>query len=226
MKTLEQLIQGYEQFRTQYCPSHRDLLAQLARGQQPQVMLITCADSRIEPALIFQADPGDLFVLRNAGNLVPPFSDHASAEAGTIEFAVLGLKVRHIVVMGHTQCGAVRAMLQLDSLRSQLPWLCRCLEPSLRVSALAQTHARSLSDEERLHWAVRFNVLVQLDNLLTHPAVVAAVARCELALHGWLYSIETGEIYAYRQDTAQFAPLQDTGGQPISSHWPVRLTPS
>ncbi len=223
MKALHQLLDGYKDFCEHYCPGHREQLAELAKGQQPQVMLITCADSRIEPGLIFHAEPGDLFVLRNAGNIVPAFGQSASAEAGTIEFAVLGLKVQDIVVMGHTQCGAVRAMLNFEQMRSQLPALCRSLEPNLRVATLAQAHPDASTAKDPLELAVRLNVLVQVDNLLTHPAVAAAVENGTARLHAWLYSIETGQIHVYCQDRAQFMPLHEVGLQPLSFQWPLHL---
>ncbi|GBD36885.1 Carbonic anhydrase [bacterium HR36] len=224
MKTLAQLIQGYQRYCTEYCPQHQDLLAQLARGQQPQVLLITCSDSRIEPALIFQSEPGDLFVLRNAGNIVPPYGDRSTAEAGTIEFAVLGLQVRNIVVMGHTQCGAVRALLQLEAVRAQLPCLCQYLQAAARVPALAQVRAADVPPEQQFRLAVYQNVLVQLDNLLTHPAVAAAVARGQLALHGWVYHIETGAIHAYQHSTGRFLPLEQAALEPVHTEWPFDLS--
>jgi carbonic anhydrase len=222
MKTLDQLLQGYQRFCAEYCPQHRELLAQLSRGQQPQVLLITCSDSRIEPGRIFQSEPGDLFVLRNAGNMVPPYSDRSSAEAGTIEFAVLGLKVRDIIVMGHTQCGAVRALLQLETVRTQLPSLCKYLELAARVPALATSRVGSSDPDKQLRLAVYENVLVQLDNLLTHPGVAVAVENGQVRLHGWVYHIETGQIDAYHHSSGQFLPLQQAPTEPVRCPWPLQ----
>ncbi|MCS7167937.1 MAG: carbonic anhydrase [Gemmatales bacterium] len=224
MKNLQDLIIGYQRFQAEYCPKHQDLLAQLSRGQQPQVLLITCSDSRIEPGLIFQTEPGDLFVLRNAGNMVPPYGDRNSAEAGTIEFAILGLKVHDIVVMGHTQCGAVRALLQLENVRNQLPCLCQYLAMSARVPAIISARSQEADAEKQFRLAVYQNVLVQLDNLLTHPAVASAVERGQVALHGWVYHIETGAIDAYHHSTGQFLPLQQAPSEPVHSEWPLKLT--
>lgn len=223
MKTLSELIQGHQKFLSHYCPQHRELLAQLAQGQHPQVLLITCSDSRIEPGLIFQAEPGDLFVLRNAGNVIPPYGERGTSEAGTIEFAVLGLKVKHIVVMGHTQCGAVRALLELDVIRSQFPCLSQYLQVAARVAAWVQARSAQQLPPDKLRLAVYKNVLVQLDNLLTHPAVAAAIEQQQLALHGWVYHIETGDISAYHHPTGQFISLEQASEEPIRPEWLLQM---
>jgi len=206
---MRQLLHGVRKFQHKVFPSLRERFEQLAAGQRPRTLFITCSDSRIVPELVTQTDPGELFVLRNAGNLVPPWTAEHTGEAATIEYAVRVLKVREIVVCGHSQCGAVNALLNPDSL-AELPavrhWLHHAEETR---QAVAQDEPSSGIPAERLTAAVQANVRVQIDHLRTYPAVVEAESRGELTLVGLYYKFETGEVLLLDVATGRFVPILD-----------------
>lgn len=211
---MQKLVQGIHQFQATIFRPQRELFERLAQGQQPMALFITCADSRINPNLITQTDPGELFILRNAGNIVPPYGPSPGGEAATIEFAVLGLKVQDVIVCGHTHCGAMKALLQPDSL-SDLPAL-RCWLSHAEATRRIIHTKYDLQGPALLNAAVQENVLVQLENLRTHPAVAAGVAQGTLKLHGWVYKLETGQVFAFDPDRGQFLPLGETA-QPVQA---------
>lgn len=194
---MRELQEGVTCFRRDVYPAKRTLFEKLKDGQSPHTLFITCSDSRIDPCLITQTEPGDLFVVRNAGNLVPPADGAATGEQGTIEFAVAALGVRYAVVCGHSGCGAVKGLLNRDSLGS-LPmvdsWL-RYAEPTLeRIDPAKST----------LEEAIKANVLVQMENLKTLPAVKQAVDQGKLTLLAWYYDIGDGKIDHYDPDRSAF----------------------
>lgn len=202
---MQKLIEGLLRFQTEVFNSQRELFARLSRGQSPEALFITCSDSRINPALLTQTQPGELFILRNAGNIVPPYSNGLRGEDATIEFAVVGLAVQHIVVCGHSLCGAMKALMcpeVLDDLPAMREWL-RHTNPGRRPRR-AQARQR---DDARLAALVQENVLVQLENLRTHPAVEARLARRELTLHAWVYELETGQVLGYDPGQERFRSL-------------------
>ena len=184
---MDELKKGVEKFSRDVYPWKRGLFEKLADGQAPHTLFITCSDSRIDPCLITATEPGDLFVVRNAGNLVPPAEGPATGEQGTIEYAVAALGVKYAIVCGHASCGAVQGLMNRDSLGS-LPmvdsWL-RYAEP-----VLDRIDAGSASLEE----AVKANVMVQLGHMQTLPSVSKAIDAGTLELIGWYYDIRTGGI--------------------------------
>ncbi len=177
-------------------PTKAELFGALANGQSPPTLFITCADSRIDPSLLTQTDPGDMFVVRNAGNIVPALDDDQTSNDGTaasIEYAVAALGVAHIVVCGHSCCGAMTAVAQpelVDSLPSVARWLDR---------------SGVVANGESLPELLEQNVLVQLDRLRTYPSVKAALDAGSIELHGWVYDIGSGQVRAY--DGSTFAVL-------------------
>lgn len=203
---MQKLITGLHHFQQNIFGQHRSLFERLAAGQQPEALFITCSDSRINPNLITQTKPGELFILRNAGNLVPPYGASAGGEAGTIEFAIKGLGIRDIIVCGHSHCGAMKALLEPE-LTQELPALRQWLT---NAEATRQIMREKYADREgrgQLMTAIEENVLVQLENLRTHPAVAARLAQGELNLHGWVYKLETGEVFHYDSESGQFLPV-------------------
>ncbi|MFF3365603.1 carbonic anhydrase [Streptomyces misionensis] len=174
--------------------------APLAAGQSPQALFITCSDSRVVPALITGARPGQLFELRTAGNIVPPHtSAHPTSEAATIEYAVQVLGVRDIVVCGHSHCGAVGALVRGDDLTAV---------PAVRDWLAHAAHRPSGATEDpEVAEAVQGHVLAQLLRLRSYPCVERALARDRLALHGWYYEVHTGAVRAYRAETDSFDSL-------------------
>lgn len=200
-------IEGYSHFRNEVFPAKRDLFRRLAGEQHPQALLITCADSRIVPDLILQASPGELFICRNAGNMVPSYGSSATGGVtATIEYAVMVLEIPNIIVCGHSDCGAMRALLHPEKL-TEMPavrdWLLHG-EVARRVVASEYPH---LAGEDRLAMLTEENVIAQLDHLRTHPSVAARLAGGKIKLHGWVYEIGTGYIRAFDAGQGGFVPL-------------------
>jgi carbonic anhydrase len=210
---MQKLVNGVHSFQREVFGSQRELFARLARGQEPIALFITCSDARINPHLLTQADPGDLFILRNAGNIVPPYSGHTGGEAATIEFAVAGLKVRDIIVCGHSQCGAMKGLLHREQI-SDLPAVEAWLSHAEATRRIMLEKYASLSGPELLTATVEENVLVQIENLRTHPSVAAALSAGRLNLHAWVYKIETGAVFDFNPDEGQYLPLADRVGSP------------
>ena len=205
---MQKLIKGIHHFQSETFLPMQGLFEQLAKGQQPETLFITCSDSRIDPNLLTRSKPGDLFILRNAGNIVPPHSAGNGGEAATIEFAVAALGVKDIIVCGHSHCGAMRGLLQPEQIAS-LPAVSSWLSHADTTRRIIRDNYGHLDGDRLLTAAVEENVLVQLENLRTHPAVNSRLLRGDLHLHGWVYKIETGEVFAYGVEHAQFVKLAE-----------------
>jgi carbonic anhydrase len=204
---MEKLIKGIHHFVSDVFATRRDFFRTLVDGQRPQALFITCSDSRLVPDLICQTDPGELFVIRNAGNIVPPYTPaNPSGEAATIEYAIRGLGIRDVIVCGHTRCGAMHAVGNPDA-TAQMPRVRGWLEHAQASAEIVGTCYRHLPAEAQAKVLTQENVLVQLEHLRTHPTVAAALAAGELKLHGWVYKMETGEVFAYDPVTGQFTPI-------------------
>ncbi|MEW5687000.1 MAG: carbonic anhydrase [Pseudomonadota bacterium] len=177
--------------------------------------MISCADSRVVPELIMQAEPGDLFVTRNAGNIVPPFSQANGGVSSAVEYAVVALGVRDIVVCGHSDCGAMKAFSNpaaLEKMPNVAAWLrhahaAHCVVCEAYPDLPANESTRAIALE---------NVVVQINHLRTHPSVAAAIARGDLSLHGWFFDIETGSILALDGETGRFTEVTDEGKAPVA----------
>lgn len=203
---MKKLVGGLHHFQQHVFRPQREFFEQLELGQAPEVLFITCSDSRINPNLITQTEPGELFIIRNAGNIVPPHSHDPGGEAATVEYAVEALGVTDIIVCGHSQCGAMKGLVDPASL-ARMPivreWLTNA-EATRRIVSTSYTH---LEGDELLEVLVAENVLVQIDHLRTQPAVAAALARGVLRLHAWVYDISTGVVYAYDPAEGQYEPI-------------------
>lgn len=211
---VKELVAGVHQFRSQAFRVHQALFEELAHGQNPGTLFITCSDSRIDPNLLTNAKPGSLFVLRNAGNIVPAYSGDAGGEIASIEFAVAGLKVSDIVVCGHSHCGAMKGLLHPEAL-TEMPAVADWLKHSEATRRIVRSKYKGFHGKDLLDVCTEENVLVQVENLQTHPAVAVALAEGKLSLHAWLYEIETGVVYSYDPAVSQFLPLND--GPPEST---------
>jgi carbonic anhydrase len=203
---MEQIIQGVIDFKKHAFPKRQELFNSLANTQSPDVLFITCSDSRIDPNLITQAEPGDLFICRNAGNVVPPHSNNTGAMTASIEYAVAALGVKHIVICGHSDCGAMKGALNPGAL-NELPhvaeWLGHCRGA---VEVIKERH--QCCNSGHLEEVIEENVLLQIQHLKTHPSVLAKVATGKLQIHGWIYQIETGDVICYNDTNQQFEPLE------------------
>lgn len=203
---MQKLIQGLHHFQSNIFSSQRELFERLAGGQSPDALFITCSDSRINPNLITQTQPGDLFILRNAGNIIPPFGAANGGEGATIEYAVSALGVKDIIVCGHSRCGAMSGLLSPESL-TELPTVRTWLSHAEATRRIVKENYGHLCGDALQTATVEENVLVQIENLRTHPSVAAAIARGALNLHGWVYKFETGQVFAYDPEDGQFLPL-------------------
>ena len=207
---MKKLVEGIQCFHKGSFLKKQPLFEQLAKGQEPLALFITCSDSRIDPNLLTHTEPGELFVLRNAGNIVPPYGSVRGGEAATIEYAVNVLGVDDIIVCGHSHCGAMAGRLapeSLDELPAVRDWLVHA-EDSRTI--VPEGYGHISDDSDPLMIAVEENVFVQLEHLRTHPSVAAALDRKELDLHGWVYRFETGQVFAYDSEKRQFLAIDAT----------------
>jgi carbonic anhydrase len=207
---MHRLLPGICEFHDTVFPSRRAQFEKLASGQQPTSLLITCSDSRIVPELLTQTEPGDLFVLRNAGNIVTPCSTEPSGEAATIEYALRVLRVEEMIVCGHSHCGAIGGLLRPQSLEG-LPFVEKWLVNAERVWVeMSDQSLATDPDDDILTIASKANVLVQLQHLRTYPAIAAAEAHGTLRLHGYFYRFETGEVSVLDESKRRFLPIDST----------------
>ena len=203
MKTL---IEGFKKFQSEVFQEKRLLFERLSYGQNPRALFITCSDSRVDPTLLTQTDPGELFILRNAGNIVPSYGTVVGGSTATIEYGVAVLGVQHVIVCGHTDCGVMRAILQPDQLK-ELPAVKEWLLQAEATRRIVKENYPDLSGSELLVVTTQENVRIQLDHLRTHPAVAARLRRGAVQLHGWVYSISTGEMWTYDLAGDKFVSL-------------------
>ncbi len=203
---MQRLIEGHKKFLTDVFPGRRDQFHLLAESQAPEWLFITCSDSRIVPDLILGTGPGDLFITRNAGNVVPVTGNDVDGCTATIEYAVEVLRVKHAILCGHSDCGAMKAALDRRGLE-KLPKASRWLQ---HVEA-AFTHRQPLNPEDGPHAdlasLIRGNVVAQLLNLKAQPSVARAVMEGRLVVHGWYYEILSGRIERFDENARRFVPL-------------------
>lgn len=205
---MTRIIQGVLDFQRRIFGKKRDLFEKLGKGQKPLALFITCSDSRINPDLLAQTEPGELFVLRNAGNIVPPHAEGPWAEAATIEYAVSQLRVRDIILCGHAKCGAMHGLIQPDAL-AKLPTVAGWLKHAAPVLPRVEA-AGKLDEPNKLALAIEQNVLVQLEHLRGHPAVAEALAARTLRLHGWVYHFEEGRVDTFDPLKGGFVSLDQS----------------
>lgn len=207
---MNNLMQGYSKFRKEVYPFRKQLFDGLRSGQTPETLIVCCSDSRVDLNLVTQAEPGDVFYVRNAGNLIPPPEGPDTAAGGAIEYAVGNLPIRDIVVCGHSDCGAMKALnagVAADDPTIVGRWL--------RLAA-AQTPDATGLDLDSL---IRANVIRQLDALRQHDFIAERVERDELRLWGWVYDIGASELLQLDASSGEFRPLESF--EPL----PVKTTP-
>ena len=206
---MKKIVDGIHEFQKGDFQEHLEFFQSLAKGQSPLALFITCADSRIDPNRLTRTKPGELFILRTAGNIVPPYGAVHGGEAATIEYAIAALGIEHVIVCGHSHCGAMSGLLKPESVQS-LPSVKAYLDHAAATSRIMDENYADITDfNKRLDCAVEENVLVQLENLRTHPAVAAAIGRKKLALHGWVYRFESGEVFAFDPNKRDFTLLKE-----------------
>ncbi len=203
---MQKLVHGIQRFQSQIVQPNQDFFERLAGGQNPMAMFITCSDSRINPNQLTQTEPGELFVLRNVGNIIPPSGTSNNGEAAAVEFAVEGLGIRDIIVCGHTHCGAMKGLLDMPSIKT-MQHVRKWLRHAEATQQIVEENYKHLSGQARLTVATEENVLVQIRHLQAMPPVAAALGRGEMNIYGWMYKIETGEVFQYDLNEKQFLPL-------------------
>ncbi|WAG79179.1 carbonic anhydrase [Metapseudomonas furukawaii] len=216
-EALRTIVEGFQRFRDEVFPQQEELFKKLAHEQKPRAMFITCADSRIVPELITQSSPGDLFVTRNVGNVVPPYGQMNGGVSTAIEFAVMALGVHHIIICGHSDCGAMKAVMDPQTLE-RMPTVKAWLRHAEVAKVVVQENC-GCANHESLEVLTEENVVAQLDHLRTHPSVAARLASGQLFIHGWVYDIETSVIKAYDAELGRFRPIGD-GPLPMATPRP------
>ncbi|HEY9739177.1 MAG TPA: carbonic anhydrase [Coleofasciculaceae cyanobacterium] len=201
---MKRLIQGLHEFQTNYFSAHRELFELLSHGQEPRILFITCSDSRIDPNLITQTEPGEMFIIRNAGNIIPPYGATNGGEGATVEYGVHALGIEDIIVCGHSHCGAMKGLIQIGKLAEEMPVVYEWLKHAEATRRILKEHYQEYTGEELLDAATKENVLTQLENLRTYPVIQSRLKTNQIRLHGWVYEIETGQIIEYNSSLGKF----------------------
>ncbi len=210
MPATDKLVQGYRRFRNSYYQENRERLIKLAEeGQSPKIALVSCCDSRVEPSIIMDCDPGDLFVVRNVANLVPPCeSDHSlHGTSAALEFAVTGLEVDSIIVLGHAQCGGIKSLMdrtELSNPESFIDMWMNQLEPVR--DKIIQSSPDS-TPMQRYRACELAGIVKSLEHLMTFPWIRSRVENGELMLHGWYYDLNSAELFALQTDSQEFEKI-------------------
>ncbi len=205
---MNKLLDSIVRFQNEIYPQQKQLLQALATQQSPETLFIGCSDSRVVPNQLLQTQPGELFICRNAGNIVPPHGDVVGGVSATVEYAVQLLGVKHIIVCGHSDCGAMRAVLhpeKVEKYRAVAKWL----RHAERVLAVVREMHPGLDDAATMELLIEENVATQIHNLLTHPSVAAKVKGGALEVHGLVFDIPRGEFKLYDRASEAFVPVAD-----------------
>lgn len=197
---MRKLIRGLQEFQSNYFSSHRELFEKLSEEQHPRALFITCSDSRIDPNLLTQTEPGELFIIRNAGNIIPPYGAANGGEGAAIEYAVVALGVQQIIVCGHSNCGAMKGLLQIGKLAEEMPLVYDWLRHAEATRRLIKENYQNYEGQELLDATIEENVFTQIENLRTYPAIHSKLHRGELSIYGWVYKIETGGVFVYSME--------------------------
>ena len=210
MAIIETFVAGFERFQEKYFAEDESVFARLRQGQNPRVLVISCCDSRTDPGMLLGAGPGDIFVVRNVGNMVPPYRNGAEMPGirADIEFAVKGLNVEHILILGHSGCGGIRALMDGEGITERNyefigTWVSIAREVRERVFRELPNETDAIKTRACEHWSIGLS----LSNLMTFPWIRERVEAGKLTLHGWYFDINAGELLAYSPETQTFSPL-------------------
>jgi carbonic anhydrase len=212
---MEKLLAGVRKFQTEIYPQHRDRYQRAAREpQKPHTLIVTCSDSRIDPELITQSGPGEIFVTRNIGNLVPAYGEMLGGVSAVVEYAVQALGVQQVVICGHTDCGAMKALLHRETL-TDLPTVNLWLRNAEAALSIIKARNTAFDEHAALDQLIGENVVLQMNHLRTHPSVAGKIAQGALTIHGWIYDIAHGEVRIYNPETHDFSSV--TSGSAVAS---------
>ena len=211
-KSINSLIKGYQEFRKQYFSGNNPVFEELVRlGQTPKVLIIACSDSRVDPALVMNCRPGDLFVVRNVANLVPPYQDdntyHGTSAA--LEFAIKDLAIQHVIVFGHSECGGIQALMEQETITHSHDFVAKWMD--IANSAYDKTHQNhpEATLDEKEHLCGHYAIINSLNNLMTFPWIREGVEQKSISIHGWFFNLTTGTIDTYDFQSGQFKELQE-----------------
>lgn len=209
MDDIQRFIGGFRRFQHKYFGERHKLFDELKQGQSPKTLLIGCSDSRVDPALLTDCKPGDIFVVRNVANLVPPFeNDNAKhGVSAAIEFAVCDLEVRQVVVMGHSSCGGISSLMHGHPSKTEVDFVGKWMQ----IAEPARQHVKAEMDglpvEEQIRACEMAAIIVSLDNLMTFPFIAERVEAGKLSLIGWYFDMQKGELYDFDQESNAFKTL-------------------
>ena len=211
MKDIERFITGFKAFQKDYFGSKTSRFEALKLGQSPKTMIISCSDSRVDPSILTNSRPGDIFMVRNVANLVPPYeeNDGYHGVSAALEFAVCSLEVEHIIVMGHSQCGGIHALMSAEPTSGGggtfiTRWM--SIAAPARERILSELPGKAPALQQRA--AEQAAILLSLENLRTFPFVTERLAADKLSLHGWYFDLETGELLEYRTEEGKFKEVK------------------
>ncbi len=215
---IKNLIQGYKQFRQEYFEEKKQVFKDLTlHGQKPKILVVACSDSRVDPAIVTNCKPGDLFVIRNVANIIPPFEKdngyHGTSAA--LEFGVCNLKIKHIIIFGHTQCGGIISLVKDNSLKvscqkhQQNSFIAKWMELAKPAYDAALCEAPDLPTEKLSELCGQYSLINSLKNLQTFPWVSQKIASGKLSLHAWNFDLPTGTIKVYSEEQQHFTELND-----------------
>jgi carbonic anhydrase len=205
---MKKLIQGIVDFRKSLTPENRTLFAQLALGQKPDALFIACSDSRVVPNLFASTNPGDVFVLRNIGNLIPPVGSQEASAQAAIEFAVFSLKISDIIICGHSECCAMQSLAEgfdSDHCPHLVSWL-KYGEEAYHKVKKGFTINSKLSEHNQIS---QVNVLQQMEHVMSYPFVRERVEKNQLRVHGWWFDIAQADVYCYEPSLLQFVLIDE-----------------
>ena len=207
---LARISRGVTKFQTEIYPAQREMFERLKLGQKPLALFMTCADSRVNPNLVTQTDPGEIFIERNPGNIVPPYVEFVGGVTAGVEYAMLALKVPVIVVCGHTDCGVMKALLHPEQVKD-MPGVQHWMSHAFDARARMLREFGDAPEEEQLRRMTEYNVLGQIENLKTHPSVRARLLNEEIEIRGWVYDIGDGSIREADPASGRFTTLGNSG---------------
>lgn len=209
MEDIAKLIDGFKQFQERYFGEEKSLFANLKREQRPKTLVIGCSDSRVDPALLTGCDPGELFVVRNVANLVPPCEHDGSYHgvSAALEYAVCFLEVEHIIILGHSGCGGILALLEGASQGKSAEYIGKWVEIAGQARDIVKRHMADKPRHIQAEACEQISVLISLENLLTFPWLKERVEAGTLFLHGWYVDISTGNLFSYLPSSGRFELL-------------------
>jgi carbonic anhydrase len=209
-EALARIARGVAKFQTEIFPAQRELFERLRSGQDPLALFVTCADSRVNPNLVTQTEPGEIFIERNPGNMVPPYVEFVGGVTAGVEYAMLALKVPLIVICGHTDCGVMKALLDPGAVHG-MPGVQRWMSHGFAARERMLRELPFARKEEQLQLLTEYNVLEQIENLKTHPSVNKRMRYGEIEIRGWVYDIGDGSIREASPKSSKFEPLGRSG---------------